>query len=377
MYAKPNYVGLNQNYIANGEWKLLKIAARRNTKKYVCCPNEFVDVAVTFTIRRESIDYILKLIIPCALISSMIFLGFILPPESGERIGLSITVLLAMTVFQQFTSEIMPSYGFPLLGQYYFATIIQIGLSLLVTTTNLNFYHRSKSRMPKVLRKVINEWLYCIVFPYKKDRRQLGEVCKNCLVVPRDRCESSSDRSKLDSETELSPDNEDFHLKYELSDNDPWIRMEDYKKHEEQKISGLCRESLLQDENETYDKSKISFKIENPGSDEIGQDISANHLQVKTCSGSEHLLGEPQLQRGSPRIDRNDLIRRASFMSTGLPNSLMMAAMDITDEQVQHQEEWMKAARVLDRLFLILSILSGVITLLAIFLRAPRFANPE
>ena len=64
-----------------------------------CCPEEFVDVTVQIRLQRESLDFVLKLIIPCSLISSMIFLGFVLPPESGERIGLSITVLWPLRCF--------------------------------------------------------------------------------------------------------------------------------------------------------------------------------------------------------------------------------------------------------------------------------------
>ena len=48
----------------------------------------------------------------------MVLLSFILPPESGERIGLGITVLMAMAIFQELTSNKLPadSNYIPLLG---------------------------------------------------------------------------------------------------------------------------------------------------------------------------------------------------------------------------------------------------------------------
>ncbi|KAL9981976.1 hypothetical protein ACROYT_G010752 [Oculina patagonica] len=168
--AAKNDSVFNSHYVKNGEWKLLNLSTQRSARKYQCCPHEFVDITVHVNIRRESLDYILKLIIPCSLISSMIFLGFVLPPESGERIGLSITVLLAMTVFQQLSSELMPSYGFPLLGQFYFAIMLEIGASLAVTTLILNFYHRNRRRMPKTMRKVILQWLARLLFPCQKPK---------------------------------------------------------------------------------------------------------------------------------------------------------------------------------------------------------------
>ena len=49
----------------------------------------------------------------------MVLLSFILPPESGERIGLGITVLMAMAIFQELTSNKLPadSNYIPLLGK--------------------------------------------------------------------------------------------------------------------------------------------------------------------------------------------------------------------------------------------------------------------
>ena len=59
-----------------------------------------------------------NLVVPCSLIALMVLLSFILPPESGERIGLGITVLMAMAIFQELTSAKLPadSEYIPLLG---------------------------------------------------------------------------------------------------------------------------------------------------------------------------------------------------------------------------------------------------------------------
>ena len=64
----------------------------------------------------------------------------------------------------------MPSYGFPLLGQFYFAIILEMGVSIAVTTLILNFYHRNRKRMPKTMRKVILQWLARILFPCQYQR---------------------------------------------------------------------------------------------------------------------------------------------------------------------------------------------------------------
>lgn len=62
-----------------------------------------------------------NLVVPCSLIALMVLLSFILPPESGERIGLGITVLMAMAIFQELTSNKLPadSEYIPLLGNVF------------------------------------------------------------------------------------------------------------------------------------------------------------------------------------------------------------------------------------------------------------------
>lgn len=52
------------------------------------------------------------------MISFLAPLGFYLPADSGEKVSLGVTVLLALTVFQLLVAESMPpSESVPLIGQ--------------------------------------------------------------------------------------------------------------------------------------------------------------------------------------------------------------------------------------------------------------------
>lgn len=42
------------------------------------------------------------------IISSMVLLGFTLPPESGEKLTLGVTILLSMSVFMLQLQDILP-----------------------------------------------------------------------------------------------------------------------------------------------------------------------------------------------------------------------------------------------------------------------------
>ena len=75
-------------------------------------------MVLSLHLRRRYYFYMVNLVVPCSLIALMVLLSFILPPESGERIGLGITVLMAMAIFQELTSNKLPadSNYIPLLG---------------------------------------------------------------------------------------------------------------------------------------------------------------------------------------------------------------------------------------------------------------------
>ncbi len=77
-------------------------------------------VRFSMTLRRQPMYYILTIFIPAAILSLLILLVFLLPVESGEKIGLGITVLLAFSVYMLILSEITPhtSENVPLLSKY-------------------------------------------------------------------------------------------------------------------------------------------------------------------------------------------------------------------------------------------------------------------
>lgn len=59
-----------------------------------------------------------NVVFPCMMMSALTLLVFCLPPDSGEKIALGITVLLAFSVFVLAIAEKMPetSDSMPLIG---------------------------------------------------------------------------------------------------------------------------------------------------------------------------------------------------------------------------------------------------------------------
>ena len=102
----------------NGEWDLIGMPVRRHVFYYDCCPDPYPDVTFWVVIRRRPLYYVFNLVMPSVfLIASSVFV-FILPPESGEKVGLSVTILLASTVFLLLVADSTPaqSEAIPLIG---------------------------------------------------------------------------------------------------------------------------------------------------------------------------------------------------------------------------------------------------------------------
>jgi len=332
-----NMTGISNQYVNNGEWEIIEVTSKQNVVQYRY--ETFDDVTVTIVIGRVYFVYCVNLIIPCFLISTMIFLGFILPPECGERIGLSITVLLAMTVFQQLTSNIFPSFDFPLLGMYYFATSVEISISLLATTVVLNFTAGKNKKMPRWMRKLLLEWTARVVLlrktvekscPKPKHKKSMRRGTKRVATEYKDKQTARTNPAFAAAIDETTPGNlerKDDGLVAELKNVFIISKNLDY--------AGLRYANSVQSSNLN-------------GHNSSGDEIMLNNLESDGAWESESTVSfTGVLDENGEELEENELTLR--------------------------HWEWIMAARVLDRALLWVSIIGGIVTFLAIFLRAPRF----
>ncbi|CAB0002810.1 unnamed protein product [Nesidiocoris tenuis] len=127
------------------EWDILEVPAVRHEKYYTCCDEPYLDITFNITMRRKTLFYTVNLIIPCMGISFLTVLVFYLPSDSGEKVSLSISILLSLTVFFLLLAEIIPptSLVVPLLGKFVLFTMILDTFSICVTVVVLNVHFRS------------------------------------------------------------------------------------------------------------------------------------------------------------------------------------------------------------------------------------------
>jgi nicotinic acetylcholine receptor len=163
------------DYYISVEWDIIKVPAVRNEAFYICCEEPYPDIVFNITLRRKTLFYTVNLIIPCVGISFLSVLVFYLPSDSGEKVSLSISILLSLTVFFLLLAEIIPptSLTVPLLGKYLLFTMVLVTLSVVVTIAVLNVNFRSPvtHRMSKWVRVVFIKVLppFLLIKRPKKD----------------------------------------------------------------------------------------------------------------------------------------------------------------------------------------------------------------
>ncbi|CAF0881176.1 unnamed protein product [Rotaria sordida] len=168
-----------QNQYIRTEWQVYEIVVRNATT------NRYLWLVFHINMKRNYQFYVNHMIFPFSILSCLTLFVFWLPPDSGEKITLTITILLALTVFLQLISNYTPkaSSNLPIIGIYFNVNLILVLISVVLTVVVLNFHYRGpkKSRVPHWCRHIvmgkIGRWLGF----YYLDREQLISSTKSII----------------------------------------------------------------------------------------------------------------------------------------------------------------------------------------------------
>ncbi|XP_077479928.1 acetylcholine receptor subunit delta [Stigmatopora argus] len=136
------------SWTENGEWEVIHRPAKRNAYKHIPMEsNKHQDITFYLIIKRKPLFYIVNIIIPCVLISFLASLVYYLPADSGEKMTLSISVLLAQSVFLLLISQRLPetSMSVPLIVKYLMFIMVLVTVVVLNCVVVLNLHFRSPS----------------------------------------------------------------------------------------------------------------------------------------------------------------------------------------------------------------------------------------
>ncbi|CAF3628111.1 unnamed protein product [Rotaria socialis] len=154
-----------KDYVVSGSWDLMDgpmtiqhpsdEANQLFEKSY---RHDRVEFVCKLIIRRKTLFYTVNLIIPTMLISFLSIFVFYLPTDAGEKMTLSISILLALVVFLLLISKILPptSTVIPLIAKYLLFTFIMNILTIFCTVLIINYNYRTPrtNKMPYWMRRL-------------------------------------------------------------------------------------------------------------------------------------------------------------------------------------------------------------------------------
>lgn len=140
MYPEKTTVDLN-HFSENGAWELVSTETRTETL------STFSVVVFSLKLKRRAMFFVTNLLIPVFTILMLNTLVFILPSDSGERVGYSITCLLALAVFLTYVSEGLPQVSKPMPVMGYVLTVYLLISALICVETIfiLRLHHKDEN----------------------------------------------------------------------------------------------------------------------------------------------------------------------------------------------------------------------------------------
>ena len=165
-----------------GEWKLMHSYTEITEERVSDFGQvDYSLVRFTLILKRNHLYYLIKIILPFTLVSCVTLFTFLLPPQTGEKLTLNVTILLSLVIYLQLLSAYIPKSDdeTPILTLFCNANFFLVFLSCIMTVYVLYLYHRPATsdiacvpaRVRVILLDYLSPWVYCQSNQYVRKRR--------------------------------------------------------------------------------------------------------------------------------------------------------------------------------------------------------------
>ncbi|XP_051557591.1 acetylcholine receptor subunit gamma-like [Myxocyprinus asiaticus] len=148
-------------FTENGEWIIKHRPAKKVVnKRYSPDELEYQDIIFFLIIQRKPLFYVINIIVPCVLFSSLGLLVYFLPAKAGgQKCTMAIAILLGQTVFLFLIAKKVPetSQAVPLIGKYlmFVMSVTTITVMNCVVVLNVSLRTPNTHPMSNTIRKVL------------------------------------------------------------------------------------------------------------------------------------------------------------------------------------------------------------------------------
>lgn len=185
-----------------GEWELIHSYTEITDERVSDFGQvDFSLVRFSLILKRNHLYYLIKIILPFTLVSFLTLFAFLLPPESGEKLTLNVTILLSLVIYLQLLSEYIPKSDdeIPILTLFCNANFFLVFLSCIMTVYVLYLYHRPSTShiacVPTSMKKLLLGYVSPIVYCGINKNRRKTFTSKKSIIASQPRSLNSIEKN--------------------------------------------------------------------------------------------------------------------------------------------------------------------------------------
>ncbi|CAF1402169.1 unnamed protein product [Adineta steineri] len=339
-------------------------------------PETFPDLTYVVQMRRRPLFYVFNMILPCFLITTVAFLGFCVPSDSGEKVQIGVTTLLSMTVFLMLVTDSMPpnSESLPLIGIYYFSAIIIVSIATAMSVASLNLYHHGKHNphpVPKWLARIFFIIVPKLLF-MKIELPTNWQVRRSSLL----KCMSSSPTKTKKKQTKQPP-NKYLANKYDCTNKNNILQNGKMTLYEDsvENDPTIATSSLTYSDN----LHSCDFYTSPPL---ILRSYTSFQSSTNSSNKQQHHHQQQQQQKFNDKDNQNYLHESSNRITNNLKSSIdyIHRLVEQNERRYEQQErlttvgqEWQILSRVVDRLLVFVFLVSNILVFFYYFSSSTTF----